>query len=1711
MAPDFDFESSDILGGALPVGRGRVSQHSSFSFFFKICALGAGILFLLLAFRHGRVVFLRWKEKHYKLSMRRRYGIPDNDLRPFNVAYAAAKLAQEDKRRLQEPVRKVSTFDPLNRVSYGSRTGESCVLAQQHVTPITLQVSGHDRNDKPTTKRSPFSVDTVSPPSRVPTLSGRVDIPGPHLRLPSRENFVDDLRDEESGDQPEARQGSDYTGHDSGIEVDPVIAPKRSKRVADSSDDGDLRSTQENHHDKRRRKVSIRYLRKRVQSDEDVEMEDGAPEVRDSRSGKKRDRAEVDSSFEADDDLIYNDRDPDPALRRHRKRRQRKTTNALLGQKRSRDIDMGADTDIGNSRGKGKAFRHRPDTSDTDPSTEDMPMSTDPLCKGRRLGEEWEVHGVQFKVGPDGRRLRKVLVKEDRPKFNMPVDSEHPDRSAFVTAIIERWYTEEQHAAAKEARELAWQDADKSSSVELETSSDRIRWQAASVGRYIQRQPIRKIRSSGHSSAIASPRMILLSIPSPPQYSRRVSSLYSSSVVRPAEMSPKLRPSKSYSKWEKQEIEAETIARLRRKAGEKEKAKAEAEAKETEARRVIAAASALPSTLATKSDEKSSAAPAPQTVAPTFSLPPAPSAATSQAVDSTQPPFLFKIPTPLSGARPSEATDNIKSKTTPALAGTLFSFSAAVPAISTSTSTSAANDALPSSLAVPKFFPQNAPPTTAPTSTPDANGSAAPSIFSFGQAKPLTSNPIVHGSSAPPGAGPSTAPQGLFSFPRPSDPSAFTTNSSNPSSGVLPTGGTGDAPKPKFNFGIASKAASTPSSNPSLSPATSNLPKSIFDFGSQKGPSTVQTITNPFGNASVASATTATQANQPLVFGTTSDGSLSASSALSPASGIKLEESSGPANQGQSVPTEAAARGSVPLFGAPSGGVKAQDAGSIKASPFAPTSVTTEKPIFSFSAAPETSRGIRPEPGKGATGSTFGVGTSSSSPAAIPPTPGSVFSDYTTRGSQDGGPIAQPLFGVPKNSSGEGSSGFTFGPSSAPFSFESVTAHHIHALANDVFSGDVPSAIEEWINERSREELSSLLVRANEIIRERERELTVTSELSKSLYNSNVTLEEKHKALLARLPSASSMTPRTTPSSSPAPTPEYQPNPLPHLRTSHTRRISVSPSDLAHLADQNAELLQKLEKLEAESAQVNLAGRRRLGKLEKEIDVLREELDQYRTQNDALQLQVEGGEEEARRRRQEWNDRVKAHRSNKSGSSWTFSEAEGNVRNFAPSSGRPAESSTVFKPVLPSAPDTVSLPPSHTDSDSPAEASSALPSSAQPSPAISLIPLPESALVAQLVSKVRELETTNEQILESQRDTTTKLHEALTEAEGIRRLYAFLDEQADVELEVVENSEHEGRSAQDVNHTISFQSLRRSINGDLRKLATSSIKKGTELNMEGTLDSSGPIKSAPLKVRKTVVGLFDTPSQPTRDDVEPASMISNPSSPALSLLDLPTGSLFSRQASRGPTLGSELGSDYGGDYAENHHLRSSSLYDVFLSGPSPSLRPATPMSPQRDTQCPYEPQLAKPAQDLDKTPQKPSPKASHQHRLSDTIRARTHYWVDKRFHYTTPIRRPSNLYDSEAGTGSSSSKPVVAQAAVQTMPSDGMEEDLALIKINTTRELQNTFEIVEPKRSRAMRVVLELWLWMQFMIVIMVFLWAVTKRGPRNVLRNAERIAKRIQ
>jgi hypothetical protein len=37
------------------------------------------------------------------------------------------------------------------------------------------------------------------------------------------------------------------------------------------------------------------------------------------------------------------------------------------------------------------------------------------------------------------------------------------------------------------------------------------------------------------------------------------------------------------------------------------------------------------------------------------------------------------------------------------------------------------------------------------------------------------------------------------------------------------------------------------------------------------------------------------------------------------------------------------------------------------------------------------------------------------------------------------------------------------------------------------------------------------------------------------------------------------------------------------------------------------------------------------------------------------------------------------------------------------------------------------------------------------------------------------------------------------------------------------------------------------------------------------------------------------------------------------------------------------------------------------------------------------------------------------------------------------------------------------------------------------------------------KFIFELWLWLQFCIIILVFLWAMAKRGPKSVLDAAEK------
>ncbi|OJT07997.1 hypothetical protein TRAPUB_1090 [Trametes pubescens] len=786
------------------------------------------------------------------------------------------------------------------------------------------------------------------------------------------------------------------------------------------------------------------------------------------------------------------------------------------------------------------------------------------------------------------------------------------------------------------------------------------------------------------------------------------------------------------------------------------------------------------------------------------------------------------------------------------------------------------------------------------------------------------------------------------------------------------------------------------------------------------------------------------------------------------------------------------------------------------------------------------------------------------------------------------------------------------------------------ALESPSPNGALPEAtapIEEWMDEKSREELSGLLLKADGIIKTRETELSYTSALVKSLYDDNVALKTKHEALLARLPamSPSPSTPTSprlrSPSSSLSPFPgimfptssEDSLQPLPAAaRLRHTRRISVTPGDLAHLSDQNAELLEKLERLESESTKADEAGKRKLRKLEQEIQTLRDELDKTHARGAELEEQAKAAVNAAqiqqrREERQAWVRSLK----DKSAFGSDLSGAE--IKDFAPPSELPRFAARTLSygpaPADPSEASgdlsDASFEPPSFDEDVLEDGSanhdsyiSTPPTSARDPPQMET----EYAIVSQLLSKIRELEETNAQIKEQQSITEEHMRAARWDVDSINRVYDCLDV-ADIDIEDPEEEEQPARGSRiPSGGTIKFSSLRRSLQGDMSRLsmddASTSFFGGISKEMQSTARKSiGGHRGAPgHKARKSIAGLFDI--EPERESGHPPLRVSPrfnhathhsidladtsiwsaaatdgvaPPSPSFSTLQTP---LDGPQTGR--TLGSELGSEFGDDWQErgfNHHLRTTSLYslaglNLTQSTPgSPVESPPAPPSivfpaPPGDQQEQYiaGPSTPPRSQALQLTIEPPtptperlrSPGATRQIRLSQTMRARTNRWVEGRFQQeslrdnvlrrrqSTSRQASTSTAKGKARAASGSDAPATlddtfddAVAQIRRVRSRaslaalGFSAPLALPDARETgedaphEEAERSVELRRLSQEEAAAVadparregfvgfVLEAWLWLQFAIVVMLFLWAMAKRGPKVVLEAERRATQR--
>ncbi|KZT29419.1 hypothetical protein NEOLEDRAFT_598528 [Neolentinus lepideus HHB14362 ss-1] len=726
----------------------------------------------------------------------------------------------------------------------------------------------------------------------------------------------------------------------------------------------------------------------------------------------------------------------------------------------------------------------------------------------------------------------------------------------------------------------------------------------------------------------------------------------------------------------------------------------------------------------------------------------------------------------------------------------------------------------------------------------------------------------------------------------------------------------------------------------------------------------------------------------------------------------------------------------------------------------------------------------------------------------------------------------------------------------------SMTAQRVRLLSGTSPDlGAMPSpVVEEWMNERSKEELSELLLKADRAIKDRENELGLTSAVCKNLYQENVSLKSQHDALLARLPPSQPISPIGSPSPFSAPSLPLSASST--LSRTHNRRISVTPSEITRLADQNAELMLSLEKLETESAQADQAGKRRLRKLEKEIRLLKEELEctQARSQEleeNAVTHEQEDDDEEVREaKRREREEKVKAVRKG------TVHEEEegGEVRDFAPGGALSAGSTPNVTPSARRIRRDFTFPPrSSSPSSSPTRSEQysaeeqededidAFASNAsyftRPGPQPSPESLHESALISQLLLKIRELEQTNAHIVEQQAEATGRMRAAQRDVEQIKRLYECL---GDGEVVLEDEGTKEESEGREWGKTIRFRSLRKSIvSGVPPRLDLGEFERGIGEDMHST-------NHVKMRHRKSVVGLFgEDPTTPTSRefsitiagsspprhfDEENASPIPseaplpdtnlNLSFPGSEAIDISADVELDRGARH--TLGSELGDEWDGPSggSVNHHLRTTSLYG--LSELSLDLRDESGnslVSPSPSDQVNASATIPRP-----ETSSKRDSLRLRNRLLSQTVRARTSQWVDGRFKGTL-LSQPDPSSPSSPGSSAplglrrqpsstSTIMPPLSRTASLSRFIEGAVGTVFGPASNSTPEtrpssptLEDELEEVAEKsvlktdeeKKGVVAVVLDLWLWLQFIIIILVFLWAMAKRGPRNVLEEAER------
>jgi hypothetical protein len=651
-----------------------------------------------------------------------------------------------------------------------------------------------------------------------------------------------------------------------------------------------------------------------------------------------------------------------------------------------------------------------------------------------------------------------------------------------------------------------------------------------------------------------------------------------------------------------------------------------------------------------------------------------------------------------------------------------------------------------------------------------------------------------------------------------------------------------------------------------------------------------------------------------------------------------------------------------------------------------------------------------------------------------------------------------------------------------------------------------------------------------------------------------VVLKSKHEALLARIPMSVS-TPNThSRTSTIRLSHSASESGLAGPFTNRTRKVSIAMADVSLLADQNAELLDKLQRLEEDATSADVAGRRELKRLEKEIAYLRDALEKTQAKSEELEGKVHDAvTSDALRRKKEREAARHAERDVKQ---------ETNVLNFAPPGskfGGPTERYTFIN--------AEGSPNNDRQLNTPGRKSDVHPNSEDTS---------DRALISQLLNKVKELEETNDRILQHQAETSNQLASVQQDAMNISKIYEFLSDDDAVELEWNPDGNSSDYLSKDETDppTIRFRSLRRSI--------------------ENTLSADGgffyPGGNLSTKARKSVVGLFDD-SRPTegqpgaaakqmtysappsmsethdRSSWTPSSSSAGAASPG-PLSPLNFFSPLSQSQSdipQIPTLQNELESKLGRgswNWPGATHIRTESLSNLsqFSAPPTPSPAPGSinRMLPEEldhaskldlhdsgtvSGLCSVEEKATLTSGNLlELSVEPPTPDVNNQNKetptqtalrlqhISQTLRSRKNRWAGR----VLKDRKSRDALNEKFSSSSTSNSDLSRQHSDAVVPQAGdISIDTEVTKAEssecdkdtthnspsgTTTTPQSRRSAEDPLTGQTIEsavckrheqdgelianksFLFQVWLWIQFVVVVFFFIFAMAKRGPRSVL-----------